>query len=206
MTMKAFRMYGAAACALIAVGTADVRAQGTTAVPLAQVILSGAAAERAGTKLQINEQTARAIVDACVAFAKSNNASYAIYVLGPNGELVQTHVMDGQLPIGVETARMKAETALYSRLPTREVAARYAGNLQSYMQRSHLGQSSGLSYYPVAGGLPIVVEGVTNPAVLELLRDMGHRFLQGYVFSRPLEAEQLAAGAWRAAAVPAVLS
>ncbi|GAA3181102.1 hypothetical protein GCM10010531_39140 [Blastococcus jejuensis] len=50
-------------------------------------------------------------------------------------------------------------------------------------------------------GLPIVVEGVTTPAVLELLRDMGHRYLQGYVFSRPLEAEQLAAGAWRTAAV-----
>jgi PAS domain S-box-containing protein len=53
-------------------------------------------------------------------------------------------------------------------------------------------------------GLPIVVEGVTNPAVLELLRDMGHRYLQGYVFSRPLEADQLAAGAWRTAALPAV--
>jgi EAL domain-containing protein (putative c-di-GMP-specific phosphodiesterase class I) len=54
-------------------------------------------------------------------------------------------------------------------------------------------------------GLPIVVEGVTNPAVLELLRDMGHRYLQGFVFSRPLEAGQLTAGAWRtAAAVPAV--
>lgn len=53
-------------------------------------------------------------------------------------------------------------------------------------------------------GLPIVVEGVTNPAVLDLLRDMGHRYLQGYVFSRPLEAEQLVAGAWSAAAVPAV--
>jgi GGDEF domain-containing protein len=32
--------------------------------------------------------------------------------------------------------------------------------------------------------------------VLTLLRDMGHRYLQGYVFSRPLEAEQLADGAW----------
>jgi PAS domain S-box-containing protein len=49
-------------------------------------------------------------------------------------------------------------------------------------------------------GLPIVVEGVTNPAVLELLRDMGHRYLQGFVFSRPLEAGQLTAGAWRTAA------
>jgi EAL domain-containing protein (putative c-di-GMP-specific phosphodiesterase class I) len=46
-------------------------------------------------------------------------------------------------------------------------------------------------------GLPIVVEGVTNPVVLELLRDMGHRYLQGYVFARPLEADQLTAGAWR---------
>jgi PAS domain S-box-containing protein len=47
-------------------------------------------------------------------------------------------------------------------------------------------------------GLPVVVEGVTNPAVLTLLRDMGHRYLQGYVFSRPLEASQLAEGAWQA--------
>jgi uncharacterized protein GlcG (DUF336 family) len=153
------------ALAMFTFGDADARAQGAKPAPLANVVLSGAAAERAGNKLQINEQTARAIVDACVAFAKANNASYAIYVLGPNGELVQTHVMDGQLPIGVETARMKAETALYARMPTREVAARYAGNLQSYMQRSHLGQSSGLSYYPVAGGLPIVVEGFRIGAI-----------------------------------------
>ena len=52
--------------------------------------------------------------------------------------------------------------------------------------------------------LPVIVEGVTNAAVLELLRDMGHRYLQGYVFARPLEAEQLAAGDWQARmAVPA---
>jgi PAS domain S-box-containing protein len=47
-------------------------------------------------------------------------------------------------------------------------------------------------------GLPVIVEGVTNPAVFSLLRDMGHRYLQGYVFSRPLEADQLADGAWEA--------
>src|SRR5215218_7748677 len=45
-------------------------------------------------------------------------------------------------------------------------------------------------------GLPVIVEGVTNEAVLTLLRDMGHRYLQGYVFARPLEAAQLASGAW----------
>jgi PAS domain S-box-containing protein len=47
-------------------------------------------------------------------------------------------------------------------------------------------------------GLPVIVEGVTSEAVFELLRDMGHRYLQGYVFSRPLEAECLANGGWEA--------
>ncbi|RBY96273.1 hypothetical protein DQ237_10470 [Blastococcus sp. TF02-8] len=46
-------------------------------------------------------------------------------------------------------------------------------------------------------GLPVIVEGVATPAVLALMSDMGHRFVQGYAFSRPLEVEQLAAGAWR---------
>jgi PAS domain S-box-containing protein len=45
-------------------------------------------------------------------------------------------------------------------------------------------------------GLPVIVEGVTSTAVLTLLRDMGHRYLQGYVLSRPLEFAQLAQGAW----------
>jgi EAL domain-containing protein (putative c-di-GMP-specific phosphodiesterase class I) len=49
-------------------------------------------------------------------------------------------------------------------------------------------------------GLPVVVEGVTTEGQLELLRDMGHRYLQGYAFSRPLEAEQLESGTWRTCA------
>jgi PAS domain S-box-containing protein len=46
-------------------------------------------------------------------------------------------------------------------------------------------------------GLPVIVEGVTTEGELTLLRDMGHRFLQGFLFSRPLEADQLAAVAGR---------
>jgi PAS domain S-box-containing protein len=45
-------------------------------------------------------------------------------------------------------------------------------------------------------GLPVVVEGVTSDGQLAVLRDMGHRYLQGYAFSRPLEGEQLADGTW----------
>jgi EAL domain-containing protein (putative c-di-GMP-specific phosphodiesterase class I) len=46
-------------------------------------------------------------------------------------------------------------------------------------------------------GLPVIVEGVTSEGQLAVLRDMGHRYLQGFVFSRPLEAEQLIGGSWR---------
>nr|WP_239522302.1 GGDEF domain-containing phosphodiesterase [Geodermatophilus sabuli] len=45
-------------------------------------------------------------------------------------------------------------------------------------------------------GLPVVVEGVTTDTELTLLRDMGHRFLQGYALARPLEVAQLVQGHW----------
>jgi EAL domain-containing protein (putative c-di-GMP-specific phosphodiesterase class I) len=43
-------------------------------------------------------------------------------------------------------------------------------------------------------GMPVVVEGVEGEAEAALLRDMGHRYLQGFSLSRPLEVAQLAAG------------
>ena len=43
-------------------------------------------------------------------------------------------------------------------------------------------------------GLPVIVEGVNTTATLALLRDMGHRYLQGFLLSRPLEAAALARG------------
>jgi EAL domain-containing protein (putative c-di-GMP-specific phosphodiesterase class I) len=47
----------------------------------------------------------------------------------------------------------------------------------------HLGTSLGLS---------VVVEGVETAAELQLLRDMGHRYIQGYLMSHPLAPEVLA--------------
>ncbi|MCU1618327.1 MAG: putative Diguanylate cyclase/phosphodiesterase with sensor(S), partial [Modestobacter sp.] len=46
----------------------------------------------------------------------------------------------------------------------------------------HLGNSLGLA---------VVVEGVETQAELQLLRDMGHRFIQGYLVARPLDAAVL---------------
>jgi diguanylate cyclase (GGDEF)-like protein/PAS domain S-box-containing protein len=50
--------------------------------------------------------------------------------------------------------------------------------------------------------LKVVTEGVEEPAVADLLRDLGSDFAQGYLFSRPVEAGQVEALV-RDAAVPA---
>src|SRR5881628_2333997 len=158
--IKKTRLFGTGLIALVAAfafATADVWAQGATPATLEKVTLSPDAAKRTLTKTQINAATARAIVDACVEFGRASNASYSIFVLAPSGDIVDAHVMDGQLPIGVETALLKAKTALYARTPSSAVAQRF-NTVDGRVIRLNLGQSSGLAYYFVGGGLPIVVQ------------------------------------------------
>jgi glc operon protein GlcG len=133
-------------------------AQAQAAKTLADVTLPPAAAARTLTKTQINAATARAIVDAAVEASKGGTATYSIFILAPNGDIVQAHVMDGQLPIGIETALLKAKTVLYARSSSRAVAERFA-TVEGRVIRTDLGRDSGLAYYFVGGGLPIMVDG-----------------------------------------------
>jgi uncharacterized protein GlcG (DUF336 family) len=142
--------------AALLLGRALAQAQGAPAT-LDKVTLSGDAAKRALTKAQINAATARAIVDACVEFGRASNTSYSIFVLAPSGDIVDAHVMDGQVPIGVETAMLKAKTALYARSSSSAVAQRFS-TVDGRVIRLGLGRDSGLAYYFVGGGLPIIVE------------------------------------------------
>ena len=139
---------------------ANAWAQGATPAPLAKVTVSGDVAKRTLMKAQINAETARAIVDACLEFGRNQQggpSTYAIYVLAPNGDIVDAHVMDGVLPIGAETGLMKAKTALYARSSSSAVAQRF-GTIDGRLIRLDLGKEKGLAYYFVGGGLPIVVE------------------------------------------------
>jgi len=145
------------AAALLLFVPANARAQGATAASLDKVTVSVDAAKRTLTKMQLNAETARAIVDACVEFGKASNATYSIFVLAPNGDIIDAHVMDGQLPIGVQTALLKAKTALYARTPSSAVAQRF-NTVEGRVIRLDLGKDSGLAYYFVGGGLPIVVQ------------------------------------------------
>jgi len=137
----------------------DILAQGNTPAPLAKVTVSNEVAKRTLMKAVINADTARAIVDSCVEWTKqqAGNVSIAIFVLNPTGDIVDAHVMDGVVPIGVETALMKAKTALYARSSSAAVAQRFS-NVEGRVIRLDLGREKGLSYYFVSGGLPIVVE------------------------------------------------
>jgi uncharacterized protein GlcG (DUF336 family) len=145
--------------ALVLVAT-DVRAQGGTPATLDKVTVSAETAKRTLVKAQITATVARQIVDACLDFARNQQGgpgTYAIYVLAPNGDIVDAHIMDGVLPIGAETGLMKAKTALYARSSSSAVAQRF-GTVDGRLIRLDLGKEKGLAYYFVGGGLPIVVE------------------------------------------------
>src|SRR5688500_6887753 len=83
------------AITMLALGTGQASAQGP-AMPLSKAIVSDEVAKRTLMKMQINAATARALVDACVEFARASNASYSIFVLAPTGDVVDAHIMDGQ--------------------------------------------------------------------------------------------------------------
>jgi len=142
-----------------AFSNADARAQGSMAAPLNKVTVSADVAKRTLMTAVINADTARAIVDACVEWQKAQpgNGSIAIFVLSPTGQIVDSHQMDGVLPIGAETGLMKAKTALYARSSSASVAQRF-NTVDGRLIRLDLGKEEGLSYYFVPGGLPIVVE------------------------------------------------
>jgi uncharacterized protein GlcG (DUF336 family) len=139
--------------------SAAVWAQGTP-MTFDKATVSAEVAKRTLVKAQVSSTVARQLVDACLDFARTQQngpGTYAIYVLAPNGDIIDAHVMDGVLPIGAETGLMKAKTALYARTPSSAVAQRF-NTVDGRLIRLDLGKEKGLSYYFVGGGLPIVVQ------------------------------------------------
>jgi uncharacterized protein GlcG (DUF336 family) len=126
-------------------------AQGDQRLPLDKAVMSGGAAKKSLTKYQISADVARKLVDACVDYAKSTNTPVSVFVLSPDGEIVDAHRMDGQSSINTDTALLKAKTALYLRDSTHAAANRFR-TLDARLVREDL------HMYLVSGGLPIVVD------------------------------------------------
>ena len=131
--------------------TGSAWAQGDQRLPLDKAVMSGEAAKKSLTKYQISADMARKLVDACLDYAKSTNTPVSVFVLSPDGEIVDAHRMDGQNSINTDTALLKAKTALYLRDSTHAAANRFR-TLDSRVIREDL------HMYLVSGGLPIVVD------------------------------------------------
>src|SRR2546428_10870383 len=105
----------------------------------------------------ISSAGARALVDACSAWAAKNKQTVAIAVLDWGGNLIESHAMEGAAANAIDTALLKAKSALRWRLPTSET---------NKMVRSgeHLAPTF-MNDFPQPGALPEVINGQAVGAI-----------------------------------------
>jgi len=99
----------------------------------------------------ISSSGARALADACSAWAEQNKQTVAIAILDWGGNLVESHAMEGAPMNAIDTALLKAKSALRWRRPTSETnkMVRSGQNLAPTFMRD----------FPQNGALPIIVNG-----------------------------------------------
>jgi len=93
----------------------------------------------------------RALADACTAWAEKNKLIVAIAVLDWGGNLIESHAMEGAPANAIDTALLKAKSALRWRRPTSEMnkMVRSGENLAPTFMND----------FPQPGALPIVLKG-----------------------------------------------
>jgi glc operon protein GlcG len=93
----------------------------------------------------------RAMVDACTAWAERNHLTLAMSVLDWAGNLIESHAMEGAAANAIDTALLKAKSALRWRRPTSEMnkIVRTGQNLAPTFMHD----------FPQPGALPIMVDG-----------------------------------------------
>jgi uncharacterized protein GlcG (DUF336 family) len=125
-------------------------------IPLTAVLAFAFAAEASGQAL-VREQKvitsagARAMVDACSAWAERNHTTVAMAVLDWAGNVLESHAMEGAAANSIDTALLKAKSALRWRRPTSEMnqIVRSGQNLAPTFMND----------FPQPGAIPIVVDG-----------------------------------------------
>src|SRR6185503_13626696 len=95
--------------------------------------ISEEAAKKTFIKNEISVETAAKITQACVEFAKKVNMAVTVFILSPTGQIVHAYRMDGQVPINIETAQLKAQSVLYTRDSTHARANAVANNLSTQL-------------------------------------------------------------------------
>jgi glc operon protein GlcG len=125
-------------------------------IPLTAIAVIGFSAQ-ASAQAMVREQKvitsagARAMVDACTAWADHNHMTLAMTVLDWAGNELDSHAMEGAAANSIDTALLKAKSALRWRRPTSEVnqMVRSGQNLAPTFMRD----------FPQQGALPIMIDG-----------------------------------------------
>ncbi|MBM3817931.1 MAG: heme-binding protein [Acidimicrobiia bacterium] len=99
----------------------------------------------------ISSAGARALADACSAWAERNTQVVAIAILDWGGNLIESHAMEGAAANAIDTALLKAKSALRWRRATSETnkIVRSGENLAPTFMND----------FPQPGALPIFVNG-----------------------------------------------
>jgi uncharacterized protein GlcG (DUF336 family) len=97
----------------------------------------------------ISSAGARALVDSCAAWAVKNNQIVAIAILDWGGNLIESHAMEGAPMNAIDTALLKAKSALRWRRATSETnrMVRSGENLAPTFMND----------FPQPGALPIIL-------------------------------------------------
>jgi glc operon protein GlcG len=105
----------------------------------------------------ISSAGARALVDACSGWAEKNKQTVAIAVLDWGGNLIEFHAMEGAPMNAIDTALLKAKSALRWRRPTSETnqMVRSGENLAPTFMND----------FPQPGALPIIINGQVIGAI-----------------------------------------
>lgn len=119
---------------------------------------ASASAQNAAPKSTISSEGAERLAAVCEAWAEERNLAPAIWVLDAFGDPVYMSRKNGTSKVGVDTARLKAETALYWQRPT--------GAIREFItDLPTLAMMPELNTYPVPGGFPIVSDGQVIGAI-----------------------------------------
>jgi glc operon protein GlcG len=99
----------------------------------------------------ISSAGARALADTCTAWAEQNKQIVAMAILDWGGNLIESHAMEGAPMNAIDTALLKAKSALRWRRPTSETnkMVRSGENLAPTFMHD----------FPQPGALPIVING-----------------------------------------------
>ncbi len=147
---------------LAAVGMA-LSAGTLSAQDIEEFVISGEAAKNAKTRDEVSLDTARRIADHCFQQATERNLGTSIFVLNPSGHIVYALRSDGQSPIAVETALLKAKTAVFMRGSTHAQMNRVMQDPARDRRLRPLQAEFDLFWN--SGGLPIVVDDVMIGAI-----------------------------------------